>query len=259
VDPKGEALITWNGSVNLQDRRIVNFNTAIAKDLLADLPLIRNNQKFLPAFVNVPISGPFDKPKVDLLGAVTKSALPGVGSGKPEDIIQQLPDLLGGNKKKDKNKSRGDEPAGSPRSSADDGRDMGGGSRDNAHGGQQPQDPVGGLLDIAGGLLNQGKSGKGNNNRNGGDPSRDYPDSRGGREPRGDAGRSSRDIGEDRISGDERISGEQHRADDARTAGARRDIGDERISGGARRPATRPSGKSVPDERDVPRRDGEDR
>jgi len=259
VDPKGEPLMTWTGTVNLQDRHIVNFNTAIAKDLLADLPLVRNNQKFLPAFVNVPISGPFDKPKVDLLGAVTRSALPGIGSGKPEDIIQQLPDLLGGNKKDKKGKSRsggggGDEP----RSSADDGRDTGGTSRDNARGGQQPQDPVGELLDIAGGLLNKdkNKSGKGNERDSGG--SRDYQDSRGGRDPRGDAGRS-RDIGEDRISGDERISGPSRPMDDARTAGARRDIGDERISGGARRPATGPSGRDVPDVRDVPPRERDDR
>jgi hypothetical protein len=252
VDPKGEPLMTWTGTVNLQDRHIVNFNTAIAKDLLADLPLIRNNQKFLPAFVNVPISGPFDRPKIDLLGAVTKSALPGIGSGKPEDIIQQLPDLLGGNKKdkKDKSRSRGGDE---PRSSTDDGRDTGGTSRDNAaRGGQQPQDPVGGLLDIAGGLLNKdkNKSNKGNERNSGG--SRDYQDSGGGRDPRGDAGRS-RDIGEDRISGDERISGGPRSTDVARPAGARRDIGEERISSSPRRPATGPSGRGGPEDRDAPR------
>jgi hypothetical protein len=262
VDEKGRTLMAWNGSVNLQDRRIVNFNTAVAKQLLADLPILRNNEKMLPAMLSVPISGPFDKPKVDLIGAVTSSIVPGLGGGgKPEDLIERLPDLLGGGKK-DKNKSRGDEPitpqprdserSRDRRSSADDGRDMGEAGRDNtARGGAgQPQDPVGGLLDLAGGLLNQGKPKDG-----GARDSRDRRDSRdatGGREPRGDADRP-RDLGEDRISGDDRISGGTARpsTDDARTARDRRVSGDEPVSGRPRATTTTAPSTTAPAERNV--------
>jgi hypothetical protein len=236
VDEKGRTLMAWNGSVNLQDRRILNFNTGIAKELLNDVALLRNNQKLLPAVLNVPISGPFDKPKVDLVAAVTSSIIPGAGSGKPEDLIKGLPDLLGGNKKdRDKGRGRGDEPINRDsrdsdprdrRSSADDGRDMGGSARDAGGArGQQEQDPVGGLLDLAGGLLNGGKSGgKGRNLQD---------------------DRDARDRGSDRISGDGRISGDSRPSD---APGERRVSGDEPI-GGRAAPATRST--TAPSERNV--------
>jgi hypothetical protein len=154
--PQERATLAWTGSVSLQDRKILNFNTAIPKQLLADLPLLRNNQKFLPAVLNVPISGSFDAPKVDLVGAVTKSALPGLGSGKPEDLINNLPDILGGGggkKDKEKDKSRdkpiGDQPIGREPRSANDARDR------NAN---PTDDPIGGLVDLAGGLLGGDKN-----------------------------------------------------------------------------------------------------
>jgi hypothetical protein len=143
--------LAWTGEVNLQDRRILHFNTAIPKQLLADLPLLRNNEKYIPNIVNVPISGSFDAPKVDLVGAVTKSLLPGVGSGKPEDLIKNLPDLINGlkgGKKNDRNRPpSGDEP----RSANDDAP----APRDNAA--KPKDDRVGDLLDLAGGLLNKNK------------------------------------------------------------------------------------------------------
>ena len=110
VDAKGKMLMDWSGSVNLQDRNIIGFNTAIAKELLADLPILRNNEKYLPATLNVPVSGSFDAPKVDLVAAVTKSIVPGLGSGKPEDLLKTGTDLIeqlgGGKKDKDKDKKK---------------------------------------------------------------------------------------------------------------------------------------------------------
>lgn len=232
VDEKGRTLMAWNGSVNLQDRRIINFNTGIAKELLNDLPLLRNNQKSLPAVLNVPISGPFDKPKVDLIGAVTSSIIPGAGSGKPEDLIKGLGGILEGNKKdkdKDKNRGRGGDE---PRSSADDGRGMPN-ERDAGTRGAQPEDPVGNLLDLAGGLLNGGKSsGKERNLQNDRD-TRDVPPVK----------------GTDRI-GDERISSDL-RTNDA--GGERRVSGDEPIGSprGAAGAATTRSTTTAPVERNV--------
>jgi hypothetical protein len=130
--------LEWSGAVNLQDRRILNFNTAIPKELLADLPFLRKNEKLIPKIVNVPISGSFDAPKVDLVAAVTSSLLPGIGNGNAEDLIKSLPDLLnGGKKKKDDKKTRSSKEPGAK---------------------SQQEDVVGDLLNIAGGLLD--KNGK---------------------------------------------------------------------------------------------------
>ena len=149
----GRATLTWSGSVNLQDRRIINFNTAIPKELLADLPVLRNNEKLLPPVVNVPMSGSFDAPKIDLVAAVTKSLVPGLGSGKPEDILKKLPDILNKAKKGDRNKDDGDGGDGggkNPRPAADD----------NAKPKSDQDKAIGDLLDIAGGLLDKNKAKK---------------------------------------------------------------------------------------------------
>ena len=221
VDEKGRTLMAWNGSVNLQDRRIINFNTGIAKELLNDLPILRNNQKVLPAILNVPISGPFDKPKVDLIAAVTSSIIPGAGSGKPEDLIKGLGGILEGNKK-DKDKNHGAARSrGRRRTTVAERR-----TRETRRGGaQQPQDPVGGLLDLAGGLLNKDKSGSKDRNN-----MRD-------------------DRGSDRVGGNDRISAEPRTGD---AAGERRVSGDEPIGSarGAAPPATTQS-TTAPAERNV--------
>jgi hypothetical protein len=150
--------LEWSGAVDLQDRRILNFNTAIPKELLADLPLLRKNEKLIPKVVNVPISGSFDAPKVDLVAAVTSSLVPGLGTQNPEDLIKNLPDLLNGGKKKkgDKKSPSGDEPIGrqpgAQRSSKEDAAPR----EDRAK--SQQEDPVGDLLNLAGSLLD--KNGK---------------------------------------------------------------------------------------------------
>jgi hypothetical protein len=187
LDMGGKATLAWSGSVNLQDRRILNFNTAIPKQLLADLPLLRNNEKFIPAVVNVPMSGSFDAPKIDLAGAVTKSLLPGFGSGKPEDLIKSLPDLInqakGGGKKdkSDRNAPSGDEPINrDPKAAADS-------TPDKA---RPKDDAVGDLLDIAGGLLNKNKK-----------KDKDRTNERDMRDSRDNPTRPS-DPGNDRISSD---------------------------------------------------------
>jgi hypothetical protein len=161
--------LAWSGAVNLHDRRILNFNTAIPKQLLGNIPGVAQYERYMPAVLNVPISGSFDAPKVDLLGAVTKSLIPG-GTGKPEDLLKGLPDLLDGGKK-DKEKPRGDQP-GQPRSSSDGNRDLHG---DRAA--DVSNDPVGGLVDLAGGLL-------------------------GGKKKDEHSQRGMRDIGDERISSD---------------------------------------------------------
>jgi hypothetical protein len=148
VDAKGETLMAWTGRVNLQERRIINFNTAMSKDMLAaSLPFVRNNAKLLPAVINVPVSGAFDSPKVDLLAAVA-SQVPGlgsIGSGKPEDILKGAGDLIGGftKDKKDKKDKRDREPG----ASSDDPK------RDVNETPRPKDDPIGGLLDLAGGLV----------------------------------------------------------------------------------------------------------
>jgi hypothetical protein len=150
--------LEWSGAVDLQDRRILSFNTSIPKALLADLPILRNNEKLIPKVVNVPISGSFDAPKVDLVAAVTSSLLPGLGTQNPEDLLKSLPDLLNGGKKKktDKKTPRGDEPIGKQPGAQKSSRDDAAPREDRAK--SQQEDVVGDLLDLAGGLLD--KNGK---------------------------------------------------------------------------------------------------
>ncbi|HEY7117846.1 MAG TPA: hypothetical protein VH475_14755, partial [Tepidisphaeraceae bacterium] len=204
----GRMTLAWTGAVNLQDRQILNFNTAIPKQLIAELPILRNNAKFIPNVINVPIAGAFDKPHIDLAGAVTKSFLPGIGSGKPEDIINQLPGLLGGGGKKDKDK---DNP------SAQD-KNMRSGNSD---------DPLAGLRDLAGGLLNQKGSGGGTN----------------------PADRAAPAPANDRVTGNERISGEPRTASERRPAAPV--TGDERISSTPRPTTTTAPTTTAPAERNV--------
>jgi hypothetical protein len=220
LDMGGKAVLAWSGSVNLQDRRILDFNTAIPKQLLADLPFLRNNEKLIPNVVNVPMSGSFDAPKIDLVAAVTKSLVPGIGSGKPEDLIKNLPDLInaarGKKDKKDKNSQPGDEPIN---------RDPKADNRDTPDNTAKPKDnPVGDLIDIAGGLLNKNKKDKKTDERDMRD-SRDNPPAR------------PADPGNERISNDppRRISGDEPISADPRTA----------------RPATTPSTTAPTTQRNV--------
>jgi hypothetical protein len=214
LDMGGKAILAWSGSVNLQDRRILDFNTAIPKQLLADLPVLRNNEKLLPNVVNVPMSGSFDAPKIDLVAAVTKSLVPGIGSGKPEDLIKNLPDLInaatGKKDKKDKRDNRNDQ-TGDERISRDpkaDGRDAPADGNNNT---AKPEDnAVGDLLDIAGGLLNKNKKDKKTDERDMRDSGRDSRDAA----PRGN------DIGNERISNEppRRITGDEPISADPRPA-----------------------------------------
>jgi hypothetical protein len=147
-----------------------------------------------------------------------------LGSGKPEDIIKGLPDILGGNKK-DKDKNREADPR-DRRSSADDGRGVPD-QRDAAGRGQQPQDPVGGLLDLAGGLLNKDKSGSKDRNNM----------------------RDDRDRGTDRVGGTNRISAEPRTGE---APGERRVSGDEPIgSTRGAAPAATTRSTTAPAERNV--------
>jgi hypothetical protein len=191
--------------------------------LLADLPMLRHNEKFIPDVVNVPMSGSFDAPKIDLVGAVTKSLIPGFGSGKPEDLIKSLPDLInqarGGGKKdkSDKNGPSGDEPISrDPKAAADSAPDKA----------KPRDDTVGELLDLAGGLLNKNKKKDKKDNEKDMRDQRDNP-------PR------SNDLGNERIS-----SEPPPRANtDAGAKGDARISGDQPISADPRaaRPATNPS------------------
>jgi hypothetical protein len=201
----GNATLTWSGAVNLQDRRILNFNTAIPKELLADLPLLRKNEKLIPKIVNVPISGSFDAPKVDLVAAVTSSLLPGIGGQNPEDLIKNLPDLLNGGKKKKEKTPRGDEPIGRDEAPPRSSREGDAQPKDNAKGGE---DVVGDLLNIAGGLLDKNKKKK----------EEDRPD--------------SREMRDGQNAGDERISSDPKRS--PATAPATAPSGGRKVSGRTR-------------------------
>ncbi len=105
--------LTFDGTVRMSDRQIVNMDLAIPKGFISDtligtIPGIptKNIQRALPAVIHVPMRGPMDKPEFNVAEAVAKSIAPG----------NLLPGLLGGGGKSssDAQPSQGGQQANPP-------------------------------------------------------------------------------------------------------------------------------------------------
>jgi hypothetical protein len=222
---KTDRLGTWvfDGNLDMASQRFSFLNMEVPTTLFNS----RDLTKYAGNSITFPFSGPIKRPTLSK-DFVAKFA--------QENLKDALPNLLGNvlNKGKDKKSKDGGKSrdAGDSRSSVDEAKPT---EKANPR-----EDAIGGLLDLAGGLLNKDKDKDKKR-----DDRRAMPEQRDAREPGGarDGAAPPRDIGDPPVSGSPRPAGERRGPDD---------VGDQRISSEPRSanppttaPATAPAGRKV--------------
>jgi hypothetical protein len=99
----------FSGGVDLSSQALRNFNVNIPSELISDKIGGKEVRKALPGGIAVPFTGTTENFKWDIVGTVLKSVPNSIlgGGGAGGNPLENIGDLFGGGKKKDKDKNHG--------------------------------------------------------------------------------------------------------------------------------------------------------